>query len=916
MGRYIAILAITMLILPVTLMAGVYGKVMGRVIDIVTGKPLEGANVILIGTNYGAATDKDGYYHILKVLPGYYDIKVTMMGYRPEVRKNIHVAIDLTTKVDFKLTPTPIEIERPIVVVAKRPLVIPDMTSSTRYVTKEDIESIPNIETFTRVVELQPGVVDGHFRGGRSEEALYTMDGLPIRNPVYGGRAAFVLTVVSVKEMEVLTGGFSAEYGEAQSGVVNIVTREGGTKPSIELEYKTDRILPRVHPEFPSPLAAGYTNKYSENMDYLAFAVGGPMFGNKDLRYFVSGSGRLRDGSYVDKRKREKRVEILPGWKIYERQYNHFNFNTKLTYEVSPNLKFNVGFRRAWGYWYWFDWTWVFLADSMERCEDDNYHLTFNLIHTLSPKTFYTLRVGWLKTYYHQKFRLPPEYYHWEYDTTEWVYDTIGINIRNVVMPETSYVETLLILDSIPKVDTQYVGEPWGWDINGDGFVDTGAQSRYREDHNLTLTVKWDLSSQVHRNHFLKTGVEYNYYDVSFVDLQYTTPFYYEGRDVPGPYPEYGLYRWVFTGYPKKAAAYVQDKMEFEGLVINTGVRVDYFDPGPTVDDTAWIHEWERITDLEIEKIEHHRFIISPRLGVSFPISERTSLYFAYGHFNQMPELQFLYRDPFTGTWVGNPNLKPQRTVAYEFGIAHQFAPDIAVYVKLYNKDMFDYPGQIQTGTPPVWVWVNKGYARARGFEFQIKKRFTRYWWGEFVYTYQWATGYASSAFMECYRIWGGGTVPVREHFLDWDRRHSFILNLSTWVDKGERLVLPFDRWGINILAQLYSGLPYTPEGVNPSIAENTGRLPWVSYIDVKIRKEFNIGRTVVELYSNIMNLLDQRNAVDRYKINGWTGKPYQYGDADGRAHTIWSWREILKMMEPNAYSGPRRVNLGVRIKL
>jgi len=281
-----------------------------------------------------------------------------------------------------------------------------------------------------------------------------------------------------------------------------------------------------------------------------------------------------------------------------------------------------------------------------------------------------------------------------------------------------------------------------------------------------------------------------------------------------------------------------------------------------------------------------------------------------------MPQLQFLYRDPFTGTWVGNPNLKPQRTVAYEFGVAHQFARDIAVYVKLYNKDMFDYPGQIQTGTPPVWVWVNKGYARARGVEFQIKKRFTRYWAGEFVYTYQWATGYASSAFMECYRIWGGGTIPVREHFLDWDRRHSFILNLSTWVGKGERWVLPFDRWGINILAQLYSGLPYTPAGVNPSIAENTGRLPWISYIDVTIRKEFNIGRMVVELYSNIMNLLDQRNAVDRYKINGWTGRPYRYGDADGRAHTIWSWRSMLRMMEPNAYSGPRIVNLGVRIKL
>ena len=868
------------LIIPTFLFAGVYGKIAGRVIDKETGKPLENVNVYIPGTTYGAATDKHGEYFILKVPPGEYTVRAERIGYRPVDVKGIIVRTDLTTRVDFALEPTAIEVPG-IVVVAERPLIQPDVTASVRYVSRKEIATTPKVESFEDIVALQPGAVgrgrEIHIRGGRSGEILYVVDGIPIRHPIYGGTAAFDLDVISIQEIEMLTGGFNAEYGQAQSAVVNIVTREGGPKLSGELIYKSDNLAPK---------------RYSFNTDYGAVSFGGPIpvldrIVPGDLRFFISGNFKLTDTYYNNHRTREK-IEILPGiFEITERQENKAGLNLKLTYQPTKAYKFAFGYRRTGERWSRFDWYWKDMPDSLPISHRFSEHATFSFIHTVSPKTFYTLHLGYLKTRYYSWLHTPPEF--WRMEVT-------------------------------PEGDTIYTSTPWGWDTDGDGFCDLGADSRYRDDISYVYTLKYDITSQIHPRHLVKSGIEINYHDVNYIDIQYPGSFRYPGRDtVPGPYPEYGLYRWCFEGYPIKGAAYVQDKMEFEGLIVNVGLRVDYFTPGETVTQPDYLRQWQAITQLPLE-VKRHRIQISPRLGMSHPISDKTVIYFAYGHFSQIPELQYFYRDPWTGTWVGNPNLKPEVTVAYEVGISHKITRDMAVDFKLFMKDISDYVGLVKTGDPPVWVWINKGYGRAKGLEIHLRKRYSRFTSGSIAYTLQWANGYASSAFMECYRVWSGMTIPIRERPLDWDQRHSIVMIANLEVPKGEHPMLfgkklP-DDWSISILWRFGSGLPYTPGGKDPQIYENSAHAPYTSTVDLKMEKGFRIDNLDIILFTGVSNLLDNQNVTHLWcGFNTWTGEPYKYGDANEAYRQIYSWKQIYAMRNPYVFDPGRQIELGVGIK-
>jgi len=859
---------IVSLIISSPLFAGITGKIAGRVVDTKTGKPLPGVNVIVLGTHLGAATDENGEYFIIQVPPGDYAIKASMIGYRAVTKQKVHVTVDLTTKVDFDLEPTVIEVPG-IIVTAKRPLVVADQTASTRYVTKEEIESIPDVETPTEILRLQPGVVGTHVRGGRTYETLYLVDGIPIRHPIYGAVAAFDLNVLSIKEMEMLTGGFSAEYGQAQSGVVNIVTREGGPKLSGELEYKTDN----------------YPRLASFNTDYGAFSVGGPLTGK--VKFFLSGSGELTD-TYTKNNKTRGKYRLL-GIKFHDRQSNSFSGNSKLTYTLIPGIKLSLSYRRGWSWWSDLNWAWKNLPDSINLNRRTSDQAVLSLTHTVSKTTFYTLHLGRLMSYAHSSIdgMEPPDFYHWRVDT--------------IIKPETTYVESTWVSKQTS----------WGWDLDDDGFLDTGVQQYWSKDKSWIWTAKFDLTSQINPRHLVKYGLELNYEDVSYCNIQYYSSFYFPDRDstkVPGPWPQYGLYRWVFEhGHPWIGAAYLQDKIELRGLIVNAGLRLDYFNPGPTVFDSSYIKQWETVTGMEVEH-QKHRLIISPRLGISYPITEQTAMYFNYGKFTQVPELQYIYRDPWTGTWCGNPNLKPQKTIHYEFGFSHQFAPDLAAYIKGFNKDMYDYVGMLRVGMPPIWIWVNRGYGRARGIEVELKKRYSHFTSGNFSYTYQNVYGYSSWEFMEYYRGWEWEPVGTRR--LNWDQRHTITASFNVIVPKGEKLfgVLP-DRWGANLLWRFGSGLPYTPN--DDPLKENLGTRPFTSTTDVRLYKEVGLGKLNLRLFANILNLFNNKNVN---WVNPWTGQPWKYGDADGRSHRIYTWRRMLYLRNPAMFGSPRQIKLGIRL--
>ena len=205
-----------------SLFAGTTGKISGKVTDKITGEALVGVNIILLGTTQGAATDIDGNYFILNIQPGIYSVKAAMIGYKSVIVKSVQVSADQTTHISFELSSEAVKLGE-VIVAAKKPLVRKDLTSTEANVSGKNIRMLP-VEDIAAVINLQAGVVNGHFRGGRAGEVKYLIDGVSV-NDAYSGSSSLSPEVNSIQEVQVLTGTFNAEYGEALSGIVNQITK-------------------------------------------------------------------------------------------------------------------------------------------------------------------------------------------------------------------------------------------------------------------------------------------------------------------------------------------------------------------------------------------------------------------------------------------------------------------------------------------------------------------------------------------------------------------------------------------------------------------------------------------------------------------------------------------------------------------
>ncbi|HSQ74522.1 MAG TPA: TonB-dependent receptor, partial [Bacteroidota bacterium] len=214
------------LLLVSTALAQDGGKLSGIVRDRATREPLPGVNVTIRGTKMGASTSTTGAYFILNVNPGVYEVTATLVGYQTVTQRQVEVNVNRTTSLNFSLSETGVELAQEVVVTAERPDVAREKTSTSEIVRAEEVLLTPGMRDLTDVLTLSSDVVDGHFRGGRENEELYVLAGMGIVNPLYGA-SAFAPIMSAVEEVEVITSGFSAQYGNAQSGVVNISMKEG-----------------------------------------------------------------------------------------------------------------------------------------------------------------------------------------------------------------------------------------------------------------------------------------------------------------------------------------------------------------------------------------------------------------------------------------------------------------------------------------------------------------------------------------------------------------------------------------------------------------------------------------------------------------------------------------------------------------
>jgi len=480
--------------------------------------------------------------------------------------------------------------------------------------------------------------------------------------------------------------------------------------------------------------------------------------------------------------------------------------------------------------------------------------------------------------------------------------------------------------------------EPWEsyFDINhnmkwddADSFLDRGCDQwavwQYRS-VNL-WQARWDLTSQVNNNNLIKTGIEFKWNKLTMKEIQY--PEYHYDQPPDGhEYPEHGIFRFFYDRTPKSLAWYVQDKMEYGSLIANVGVRFDMaIQASEVLSDSAKrellfiLQGWE--TDIFTTRLK-----ISPRLGISYPITDRSKLFFSYGHFYQLPGYDYLYQTPTMGSsalrLLGNPNLDYEKTVSYELGVAYAPTDNLTLRMSGYYKDIFNLLNTSRhrlglTSSISQDVYKNLDYGRSRGIEVQIDKHYSNYWTASINYQFAYAYGKSSSNRSGYDAVVDKTAIPLRDLPLDWDRRHMLNVSLDLHVRENEHpkifgIKLP-SAWGINLLWQWGSGFPYTPDKDNPFAKHllsakswertNALRLPAYSRVDLKANKDFTIKGVDLSFFIQVDNLTNRRNVLSVYKA---TGLPDDSDIKDG-----WGNGDDHDK-NPGNWSAPRQIDIGVEI--
>ena len=351
------------------LVAGTTGKISGHVADAGNGESLPGANIVLAGTTLGASTGSDGSYVILNIPPGTYDLRVALVGYGPMLIRDVRVVADQTTSIDARLAVAAVGMAE-VVIQAVRPTVQRDATATIAVVNSEQIKMMP-VKDYVEVLQMQAGVVaDGRnlfVRGGRSNEVAYLIDGMYVKDPVLGTSGTRIHNE-AISELVFLDGSFNAEYGNALSGVVNIVTKEGGKDFTAQVEGRTSEFGFRPY------------TQYRE--DRVAALFSGPLVGD-NVNYFLSGE-------------RDARGSWLPFG--YDRT---LSFIGKLSGTLLPGFKTTLTGRYSDNGNQPYDQSWKYIGNQYLRVREKSRHTLLTVTHSVLPNLFYDVRLSYFNQSYY-----------------------------------------------------------------------------------------------------------------------------------------------------------------------------------------------------------------------------------------------------------------------------------------------------------------------------------------------------------------------------------------------------------------------------------------------------------------------------------------------------------------------------------
>ncbi|HWO57081.1 MAG TPA: TonB-dependent receptor [bacterium] len=946
------VLSFAALLLAVSAWAGTTGKIAGVVTDKTNGQPIPGAAISIVGTTWGALTDEEGRFVILNVPVGTYTLKATIVGFAPMEVTNVGVNVDLTTIQDFALSSEAVELGT-VSVTAERPLVKQDRTSSLRIVGAEDVQNLPT-RGYQDVVGLQAGAIrfsDNvgvrqrggrensttgtlNVRGGRSSEVAYYVDGFSQQDPLTG-LSTTQINNNSIQEVSIVTGGFNAEYGLIMSGAVNVITRAGTDKFHGTFETVTD-------------------NFHGENYDFNVYSgvLSGPITpGSDKLTFYVAGERRWAG---------DREPHATAGGMLPNNESGLWNWQGKLNWRPSGNVSALVGTNGSVEKWQEYRHDYLFNIQHTPKYDDRNYSVFGELTHTVNSKTFHTLKANWFSTE-----RIRGDGVHFD---DLWAYGRPSGNPNfDQTQLYTAWDDMNLDPDSLehgseenkyfplvtPHEDSVFeVLMPDG-STREQSFVVRGDEATVWDDllkrKSSYVGADWDLVSQVHPNHEVKAGLEFQRHALR--RYQHLFPVnVYQGAN--GGFDDIDHFGYNELGEesdegglnsvknPINMAAYLQDKFEWEGLVVNAGLRFDYFDykTERLVDPEQPLDPFDRATyadtatglsdeernalrqgaqELSEDELTSSESVsrLSPRLGVAFPVADGSVFHFSYGKFFQRPDLQNLYVNYDyleykirTGGYFfafGNPNLEPEETTAYEAGWQRRVSDNASIDITAFYKDVKNLTEVVtQPAIPNSFsTYRNVDYGTVKGVEFSLDVRRSRNISAQFNYALAYADGTGSFANTQSNIAWTVAEPPKHATPLEFDQRHKItgVLDIRTGPGEGPKLgdFYPLERAGVNFVLGAGSGFPYSPVFVynevtlgaispRPSGPINSRRQPWQYRVDMKANREITIaGKMNLDLYVWVINLFDRDNVVDVYESTGLPNETGWLETPDGQQFIV-----------------------------
>jgi outer membrane receptor protein involved in Fe transport len=924
------------------------GGIKGIITDAETGETLIGVNVLISGTSFGAATGLDGDYEIDDIRAGEYTVRITYIGYETVLLTAIKVEEGEFTELNYKLKSKVLTSGEEIVVIGERPIFDVEKSTTSSTISRKDIEAAP-VRKVEDAVSLQSGVIKDptglYIKGGRAYETGYVVDGVSAQDPLAGTGFGLDLGANSFSNIEVITGGVGAEYGDVTSGVVSVKTRNGGDTYEGSFSHKRDN--------FGSNVEDHQANYFQ---DVYEISIGGPgVIAEKllpklgldipgKITFYATAQVALEDG--YTKIAADQIQSSTSGSDFWSpRQGNRWNGMLKLTYNIKPGMRLQAAYQRSLTInqntrmlqitgadtqvqpGFQFAFSNGFLDNANTYTHDSNLSY-LKWTQTLSTSSFYEVQVSRLFT----QLRADANGRDWRPDVVDGEFDPESI----VTFPGNEFEGT---------DDFTYI-------LAGPGYFNNGGIATLWHDHFAEeITVKSSYTKLFGgQQNQLVVGFESKFNDYQWIDITRPwigAPIRIDENTVSETF-RVGENFDAWRVKPNRGALFITEKIRYNGLIANIGGRFEYWAPGRYVDERVeealdpnvfstiptFVAEQYQEDSKEIFGLRY-KFIFLPKINVSFPVRENQVLFFNYGHSARIPHPSFVYAglDPFFQDQsdlpsLGNPNLNREVDISYEIGLRNQITSNDALNISAFWRDKYDFVTSQSIrvndvdGRPVTKAFrINGDYARSRGVEVSYLKRYRDLLRGQLSVTYSRAEGLSSTNDDNLSGISGSQNIGNNiETPLAWDRPFDIKGNI-TFTHARENGILDspiLNDFQLFVSAVWRSGARYTPfERVgterNPISGEENWRPiyeqiddpakrysevgPAWFYMDFNLQKWFTIGETRVSTFLEISNFLNNKSAV---VINPVTGEGYkQYPSSQA---------ELIALRDDRSYDVPNNV--------